>query len=161
MILTDPIGDVSAVAPPPSKSRSRRRSLIVILLLVAAVLALLSQGLLHNLNYFDTVNQAMNERHVLGTSDFRLEGLVAPNSIDLTNRGATFYLNGSRSDEVYVIAVGSPPQLFQSEIPVVVYGHFTSVTSSVFDASQIIVRHTSNYIAGHPQRVRAPNGSVR
>jgi cytochrome c-type biogenesis protein CcmE len=153
--------DVSPVEPPPSKSRSRRRSLIVVALIVAAILALLSQGLLSNLNYFDTVAQAMNQRATLGTSTFRLEGLVTPDSIDRTSYGATFYLNGTRAHEVYVIAHGDPPQLFQSNIPVVVVGHFTSLTSTVFDATQIVVDHTSAYIAAHPNRVRAPNGSVR
>jgi cytochrome c-type biogenesis protein CcmE len=86
---------------------------------------------------------------------------VAPSSIQRTSQGATFYLNGSRTDEVYVVAQGDPPQLFQGDIPVVVQGHFTSLTSSVFDATQIIVRHDANYIAKYPHRVKAPNGSVR
>jgi len=56
---------------------------------------------------------------------------------------------------------GSPPQLFQGNIPVVVDGHFTSATSRVFVANQIIVKHSSSYVAQHPNRVKAPNGSVR
>lgn len=161
MTLTEPSSEVSAVEPPPSRSHSRRRSVVVVIVLVGAVVALLSQGLLHNLNYFDTVDQAMAHRATLGTTQFRLEGLVAKGSIQRTNTGATFYLNGSRTDEVYVVATGEPPQLFQSDIPVVVDGHFTSSHSSTFDADQIIVKHSATYVAQHPQRVKAPNGSVR
>lgn len=161
MTLADQAPEVAPVEPPAARSRATRRSILVLVVLVAAVLALLGQGLLSNLNYFETVQQAMAERVKLGTTDFRLEGVVAKGSIVRTATGADFYLNGSRPDEVHVIATGTPPQLFQSSIPVVVDGHFTSPSSATFDADQIIVKHTASYIAAHPKRVRAPNGSVR
>jgi cytochrome c-type biogenesis protein CcmE len=159
--LTEHAGDLTPVEPPPSRSRSRRRSIAVLVVLVAAIVALLSQGLLHNLNYFDTVNQAMAQRPTLGTTTFRLEGVVARGTITRTSSGASFYLNGRRTDEVFVIAHGEPPELFQADIPVVVDGHFTSSTSRTFVATSIIVKHSANYVAQHPGRVRAPNGSVR
>lgn len=133
----------------------------MIVVLVIAVGALLMQGLLHNLNYFETVDQAMHERAKLGTTQFRLEGLVKSGSIERTAVGADFTIVGSRSDVVYVRESGSPPQLFQANIPVVVDGHFVSAHSLTFIADQIIVKHTANYVAQHPNRVRAPNGSVR
>ncbi len=160
MVVTEAPLEVSPLEPPPTR-RGRRRSLAVVALLVVAVGALLAQGLLSNLNYFETVKQAMSQRATLGTRDFRLEGVVAQGSIMRTASGAEFYLDGSRPREVFVRATGSPPQLFQPNIPVVVDGHFASRTSSVFLATQIIVKHTANYVAQHPKRVRAPNGSVR
>lgn len=153
--------DVAPVALAPVRSRRRLRSLLVIGVMVAAILALLSQGLLHNLNYFETVTQAMDQRRTLGTSTFRLEGVVTKGTITRTAVGADFYLSGSVPKEVFVIERGSPPELFQSDIPVVVNGHFTSLTSSVFEADQIIVKHTASYIAQYPGRVRAPNGTTR
>ncbi len=129
--------------------------------LVLAVFALLSQGLLHSLNYFETVDQAMAARGRLGTSTLRLEGVVKPHTISRTASGASFWMTGGKDEEVFVTAHGSPPQLFQADIPVVVVGHFTSVTSSDFDATQIMVKHSATYIAAHPRRVRAPNGTVR
>lgn len=161
MTLTEQPAEVTPVEPPPSRARSRRRSIVVVVVLVAAVFALLSQGLLSNLNYFETVDQALAHRATLGTSTFRLEGLVAKGTIERTNAGATFYLDGSRTNQVFVVATGEPPQLFQSDIPVVVDGHFTSSTSRTFDADQIIVKHSASYVAQYPQRVKAPNGSVR
>jgi cytochrome c-type biogenesis protein CcmE len=62
---------------------------------------------------------------------------------------------------VSVVAHGTPPQLFQANVPVVVAGHFTSATSDVFDGTQILVKHTASYIAQHPTRVKAPNGTTR
>jgi cytochrome c-type biogenesis protein CcmE len=53
---------------------------------------------------------------------------------------------------------GSPPQLFQPNVPVVVVGHFTGGT---FVSNQIIVDHSAQYIEQHPGRVRAPNGTTR
>jgi cytochrome c-type biogenesis protein CcmE len=129
--------------------------------LAAAIVALLSQGILHNLNYFETVDQALSSRASLGTSVFRLEGVVKPGSIHRTSTGTSFVITGSRHRDVDVSAHGTPPQLFQANIPVVVVGHFTSARSMDFLGSQILVKHTASYIAAHPGRVKAPNGSVR
>ncbi len=160
MTLTDTLL-VTPVEPPVSKSRSKRRSFVVLTVLILAIAALLAQGLLSNLNYFETVDQAFAHRSTLGTNDFRLEGLVAKGSVVRTSRGANFVIQGSHHRRVNVIEVGQPPQLFQSNIPVVVSGHFSSTKSIVFDANQIIVKHTSSYVEQHPKRVKAPNGTVR
>ena len=152
--------DLTPVAPPPSPNRSRRRSIGVIVVLAAVIVVLLSQGLLRSLNYFETIDQVFASRSSIGTKVIRLEGIVKPHTIVRTSNGATFEMTGG-DHHVFVIAHGSPPQLFQANIPVVVVGHFTTATSSTFDGSQILVKHTSNYIAQHPGRVRAPNGSVR
>ncbi|MHB1088581.1 MAG: cytochrome c maturation protein CcmE domain-containing protein [Acidimicrobiales bacterium] len=161
MTSTETAPDLSPVAPPPSKNRSRRRSIAVLAVLVLAVLALLSQGLLHSLNYFETVSEVFAHRSSVGTEVIRLEGVVAPGSIKRSSNGATFVLTGSKDQRVYVDAHGSPPQLFQANIPVVVVGHFTSATSRTFDGTQIMVKHSASYIAAHPSRVKAPNGSSR
>jgi cytochrome c-type biogenesis protein CcmE len=153
--------DVTPVAAPSTKRRGRARSIGVILVLVLAIVALLSQGLLHSLNYFETIDQAMNSRAKLGTQTFRLEGVVVPHTIDRTSSGAKFQMSGGRGLDVFVDAHGLLPQLFQADIPVVVQGHFLSETSDDFYATQILVKHTASYIAEHPNRVKAPNGTVR
>jgi cytochrome c-type biogenesis protein CcmE len=153
--------DLTPVAVPVVKRRGRGRTIGVLVVLALAVLALLSQGILHSLNYFETIDQAMGARVKLGTETIRLEGVVRPHSIDRTASGASFWMTGGHGEAVFVVAHGSPPQLFQSNIPVVVEGHFTSATSSEFYGTQILVKHTASYIAAHPKRVKAPNGSVR
>jgi cytochrome c-type biogenesis protein CcmE len=157
---TEDTFDLTPVAAPPTKRRGRWRTIGVLAILALAVLALLSQGLLHSLNYFETIDQAMSSRAKLGTETFRMEGVVKPHTIDRTSRGASFWMTGG-DKKVFIDAHGSPPQLFQSNIPVVVDGHFTSETSDTFIATQIIVKHTASYIAAHPKRVKAPNGTVR
>jgi len=153
--------DLAPVPAPPTRRRANRRTVGVLVVLVLAVLALLSQGLLHSLNYFETVDQALGSRATLGTQTFRIEGVVKPNSITRTSSGASFWLTGGPGKEVFVNAHGSPPELFQADIPVVVVGHFTSPPSDSFYGTQIMVKHTASYIAEHPNRVRAPNGTVR
>jgi len=152
--------DLTPVAPPPSPNRSRRRSIGVLVVLVAVIAVLLSQGLLRSLNYFETIDQAFANRASIGTKVIRLEGVFRAHSIVRTANGASFEMTGGRH-EVFVVAYGSPPQLFQANIPVVVVGHFSTATSTTFDGTQILVKHTSSYIAQHPGRVKAPNGSVR
>jgi cytochrome c-type biogenesis protein CcmE len=159
--LTETSLDLTPVAPPPSRSSSRRRTVGVLVVLGVAIVALLSQGLLHSLNYFDTVDQVFAHRATIGTTTIRLEGVVKANSITRTSSGASFWMTGSGAHEVYVVAHGTPPQLFQANIPVVVEGHFTTSHSTTFDGTQILVKHTATYIARHRTRVKAPNGSVR
>lgn len=153
--------DLTPVAPPRASGRSRRRTLGVLVVLALAVLALISQGLLHSLNYFNTVDQVVASRATIGSKVLRLEGVVKPHTITRTSHGASFWLTGSGTHEVYVVERGTPPQLFQASIPVVVVGHFASAHSTTFLGTQIMVKHTSSYIAQHPTRVKAPNGSVR
>ena len=153
--------DLTPVEPPVATSRSSRRSLAVIAVLVVVVVALLSQGLLKSLNYFETVDQALSQRASLGTKEIRLEGVVEAGTITRTDAGASFTIVGSGTHHVFVTAQGSPPQLFQANIPVVVVGHFVNSTSLDFAGSQIMVKHSSSYIAAHPNRVKAPNGTSR
>jgi cytochrome c-type biogenesis protein CcmE len=143
---------------PRIPSRGRRRLLLVFVVLVAAITYLLVEGLGSSLDYFDTVGQAFSHKGSIGTSVIRLEGLVVPGSIRRTARGASFEVSGG-GHEFAVRNVGSPPQLFQPDIPVVVVGHFTSSRSDVFVSNQIMVKHSATYIAAHPTRVRAPNGT--
>ena len=151
--------DLAPVEVAAPRARGRLRTVVVLALIGAAVLALLSQGLLHSLNYFETVDEALAQRATLGSREIRLEGVVtAP--VSRSAVGADFLLAGSHGS-IRVHEVGSPPQLFQVNIPVVVVGHFDSASGSVFHANQIMVKHTATYIAQHPGRVRARNGSVR
>jgi len=144
---------------PAIRRRRNRRLWVVFALLIAAFIFLLVEGLGSSLNYFDTVDQAYAHRATLGTTTFRLEGDVDPGSIHSTAVGTDFTISEG-SHTVEVANTGSPPQLFQVNIPVVVVGHFTSPSSNQFDSNSILVKHSANYIAKYPGRVRAKNGTV-
>ena len=152
--------ELAPLAPPPTPDHSRRRTIVVLVVLAGLVVALAAPGLLSNLNYFETVDQVLASRASLGSHPVRLEGVVVAGSVVRTARGADFLVRGSRGS-IEVHEVGAPPELFGPNIPVVVAGHFASATAPVFAGTQILVKHTAQYIAAHPARVRAPNGSVR
>ncbi len=109
----------------PLRRRHRLRLAIVGVVLIGAVAFLLGEGIGNSLNYFETVQQALTSKSTLGTSNFRLEGVVVPGSIRRTSDGANFEVSGG-GHKIPVVNVGSPPQLFQPDIPVIVVGHFVS-----------------------------------
>lgn len=158
-----PPGGATPTGTPPATRRHRLRLFLVIAVVAGAVIFLLAEGLSSSLDYFDTVPQALAQRPTLGTTTFRLEGLVVPGSIHSTGAGTDFVVSGG-GHRIAVDNSGSPPALFQPDIPVVAVGHFTAgdaASMPVFDSNQILVKHTSDYIAAHPSRVRAPNGTSR
>jgi cytochrome c-type biogenesis protein CcmE len=136
---------------------TRRRLWMVGAVLVGAFAFLLVEGLGSSLNYFETVDQAIQHRATLGTQTLRLEGVVVPGSVRRTASGVDFVAAGSEH-RVSVVNRGNPPQLFQPNIPVVVVGHFSG---STFVSDQVIVDHSSQYVQQHPGRVKAPNGTTR
>ena len=143
----------TAVAPARRPPNGRGRFLLVCALLAAGVGLLLYKGLLSSLDYFDTVDQALSHRASIGTSVIRLEGTVVRGSVVATADGTRFAISGQDGRQVQVHNTGSPPQLFQPCIGVVVIGRFTTSTSSTFDSTQIEVRHSATYVAQHPGRV--------
>jgi cytochrome c-type biogenesis protein CcmE len=146
-------------ALPGTRRRTSKRLWFVFAVLLAAFIFLLVEGLGSSLNYFDTVNQAFAHRATLGTRTFNLEGDVVPGSIRPTAVGTDFTIaEGSRT--VAVTNKGNPPQLFQQNIAVVVVGHFTTDASRAFVSHQILVKHSENYCAANPTRVKSKSGNV-
>jgi cytochrome c-type biogenesis protein CcmE len=132
---------------------------VVFALLAGAIAYLLVEGLGSSLDYFDTVPQAIAHRARIGATIIRLEGVVVPGSVHRTSKGADFEVSGG-GERIVVHNSGSPPQLFQPSIPVVVVGHFRAPGSDLFVSNQIMVKHSATYIAAHPTRVRGPNGKI-
>lgn len=150
----------SEVAQPRLAKRHRLRNVSALLVLCGAVMFLLVEGISGSLNFYESVGEALHHRSALKESTFRLEGVVLPGSIVATNKGASFTLvEGSK--RIDVVNSGTPPQLFQGNIPVVVSGHFTSKRGNHFVSNQILVKHSSSYVAAHPDRVKAKDGTVR
>jgi cytochrome c-type biogenesis protein CcmE len=153
--------DLTPVEPPHTAKKTRRRTTLVVMVVVLALGGLLSQGLLHSLDFFKTVDEVAAQRSAVGRSEIRLEGTVQSGSVTRTSTGATFILRGSGKSSAFVVAHAQPPQLFRGNIPVVAVGRFTTKLGWTFDCSQIMVKHTADYKAAHPQRVKASDGTVR
>jgi cytochrome c-type biogenesis protein CcmE len=149
--------------PPPVRraapvgKRHTVRYVVVGLVLVGALVFLLVKGLGSALDFYLPADQAVAQKATLGDKTFNIEGVVAPGSIHSTTDGVDFVVT-SGAVHVAVKNSSSPPQLFQPNIPVIAVGHFQG---NVFVSDQILVKHTSTYIAQYPSRVTAPNGSKR
>jgi len=146
-----------ATRPAPVRSGHRVRYAVVGLVLVGALVFLVAKGIGTALNFYLPADQAVAQRATLGTKTFNLEGVVAKGSIHPTATGVDFVV-ASGSTRVPVENSGTPPDLFQAGIPVIAVGHFSG---SDFVSNQILVKHSSTYIAEHPNRVTAPNGTMR
>jgi cytochrome c-type biogenesis protein CcmE len=147
-------------APPVVLTERKRHGLryaVVGLVLVGAFAFFVVKGLGSALNYYLTVDQAVHQRATLGDRTFNLEGVVVPGSIQKTPLGVDFTLSAG-GQALRVVNTGSPPQLFQKDIPVIAVGHLEGTT---FASDQILVKHSASYIAANPGRVTAPNGTKR
>ncbi|MGA3215481.1 MAG: cytochrome c maturation protein CcmE [Acidimicrobiales bacterium] len=143
--------------------RQRRRLEVVGVIIVAAIGFLVFKGLTSAIVFFKTANEAVAQRATLGDSTFQLEGMVLPGTVrTVRNRTGTTvaFVVESSGVKVAVTNTGSPPQLFQPGIPVIVVGHFVGATDR-FASDQILVKHSNSYIAAHPNRVKALNGTTR
>jgi cytochrome c-type biogenesis protein CcmE len=125
--------------------------------LVGALVFLVAKGIGTALNFYLPADQALAEEATLGDKTFNLEGVVQPGSVRQTADGVDFVVT-SGSAKVTVDNTGTPPELFQPNIPVIAVGHFAG---PVFVSDQILVKHSSDYIAKYPGRVTAPNGTKR
>lgn len=156
-------GDPLAGPPPnrtpavPVRTGHRVRYAVVGVVLVGALVFLVAKGIGSALNFYLTAQQAEAQKATLGAKTFNLEGVVEPGSIHPTRSGVDFVVS-SGPVQIAVHNSGSPPQLFQNNIPVIAVGHFAG---PLFVSDQILVKHTSTYIAAHPGRVTAPNGTKR
>jgi cytochrome c-type biogenesis protein CcmE len=145
----------SSVATRPTRTSHRLRYSVVGVVLVGSLAFLLSKGIGTALNFYLPADQAVQQEASLGGRTFSLEGVVQPHSIHPTSDGVSFVVTAGAT-ALQVENTGSPPELFQGNIPVIAVGHFRGTT---FLSDQILVKHSSNYIAQHPGRVTAPNGT--
>jgi cytochrome c-type biogenesis protein CcmE len=138
----------------------RRRLTVVGVVIVVALGLLIWKGLSSAIVFFKTADEAIADRAQLGNSQFQLEGTVVSGTIRHES-GATYRFQvESAGVRVAVANTGSPPQLFRAGIPVVLVGHFVG-TTDLFASDQILVKHSQSYIAAHPQRVKASDGSTQ
>ena len=116
-----------------------------------AMAIILFEGLSNATLYFYNADEAVAKKTSLDDKRFRLQGEVVPGTVrdngetvdfDVTFNGVT----------VAVQNEGSPPELFQEGIPVVLEGRWQG---DVFASDRILVKHTSEYKAANPDRVPA------
>lgn len=153
---TGPGGPDSAVASAarrraPSSKRRKIGVSVVLAVLLAAMAIILFEGLSNATMYFYNADEAVAKKTSLEDKRFRLQGQVVPGTVRDTGETVDFDVtfNGVT---VAVQNQGSPPELFQEGIPVVLEGKWQG---DVFASDRILVKHTSEYKAANPGRVPA------
>ncbi|MDA8038208.1 MAG: cytochrome c maturation protein CcmE [Actinomycetota bacterium] len=144
----------------PVAQASAKRLWAAGVIIVAALGFLMFKGLTSAITFFKTANEAMAARAQLGNSDFQMEGTVVRGSVHHVGTDVYRFTVESSGVKVDVENTGEPPQMFRPGLPVVVVGHFVG-SSDLFASDEIMVKHSQSYIAAHPGRVRAADGSTR
>ncbi len=128
------------VAPRRRKLRGWRLGVVAAAFL-GVVGFLLAKGIGTSLDFYDTVPQALHDRAQLGSSTFRLSGVVVPGTIRRVPGGIDFEIEGGGLREP-VEAHDLPSPIFQPGIGVVLVGHFAG---NSFWTNQIMVKHSATY----------------
>ncbi len=104
-------------------------------------------NLSENLVFYLTPSEAEDQRADFGAGErFRLGGLVQPGTLETTDDGVRFSV-GDGAVSITVVHTGTPPQLFQENVGVVVEGAWQG---DEFQSDTLFVRHDEQY--------RAPDG---
>lgn len=109
---------------------------------VALVVAITVAGLNENLTYYLYPNEAVAQRTDFPDGErFRLAGQVVNGSLSESGDDLTFEVTDG-SATIAVILVGTPPALFNEEVPVLLEGHWSG---EAFTADEALIRHDENY----------------
>ena len=123
---------------------SRLRLGIVIAVICGALAFLVVRGLGDATQFYRDADAAVAARDELGSTRFRIQGVVRPGSIEPVGADVRFDVEY----DCVVVPVqheGSRPSLFKEGIPVVLEGAFVEGTAKTFASDRIIVRHTEEY----------------
>lgn len=107
--------------------------------LIGVIIVALLISLQSNLVYFNTPTELV--QHQVDGSRLRLGGQVVKGSVAETDDGVTFTVTDGR-EQVEVVHVGAPQQLFAEGIGVVVEGTWDG---TVFSSDSMIVSHDEQY----------------
>lgn len=140
-----------AAKTPTTRSFWSMRIILILLVVLGAVGFLVVKGLRGATVYFHTADEAVAMRQSLEGKRFRMEGTVVPGSVRTHDSMVNFAIS-SNGVNVNVRNNGQPAGVFQENIPVVVEGRFQRGTNE-FYSDQVMVRHSENYEAKHPDRV--------
>jgi cytochrome c-type biogenesis protein CcmE len=154
--------DLTPREPPPAAGRGatggrrgRKWPWIVVLVGIIVGIGFVASHAINDATLFYlNADEAIARRPELGDKRFRLQGTVVPHTRVKTAGGVSFDVtfNGAT---VKVNHVGDPPELFQDCIPVVLEGAWSSTSAdATFDSTFMIVKHTENYEAANPDRIK-------
>ena len=132
---------------------SRTRTYLAIgavVVLVGALGLVVFNGLTDAATFYYNVDEAVAKQDELGDQRFRMQGNVIEGSIDETDTGVEFVIAFGDA-ELPVSHVGTPPELFNEEIPIIIEGNFVG---DEFHSDEILIKHDSTYEEENDARLR-------
>ena len=143
-----------STGPRTADAKQSHRLAVVGVVIVAALGLLVYKGLTSAIVFFRTASEAVAQRAQLGDSNFQLEGTVLHGSVKRVGADEVRFRIRQGGATILVDNSGNPPQLFRPGLPVVVVGHFVG-RGDRFSSDEIMVKHSPQYTAAHPNRVRS------
>ena len=144
----------TAAQPPASRRRAKRRrtwpAALVLGLVFAAGAIILFQGLSNASVYFCNANEVGQRAECMPGKRFRVQGTVDQGSLQ-HNGDETVFTVSYLGATIPVHYAGEPGGIFKEGLPVVVEGRMG--TDGVFAGDRVLVKHTADYKAAHPDRV--------
>ncbi len=133
----------AAAAPRRLGGGRRWGALAVLALLAVAVVVVVFQARGATL-YYKNADEAVAQKAELGTTRFRLQGVVEGTPERGTGTEPTRFTVAYHGVEVEVEHTGSEPALFKEGLPVVVEGHWNAA-GTAFISNRLLVKHTEDY----------------
>ncbi len=137
-------GDDAPAAPRPRRTRRRWLPLAVLGVVVLGLGGLVYKGLSDATLYFRNADEAVAQRDELGDKRFRLQGTVVGEPV--TDGDTVTFDVAYNGVDVAVAHTGTPPDMFEPGIPVVLEGHWRD-GAQVFDSDRMLIKHDESYEA--------------
>jgi len=109
--------------------------------LLAVLVGFLVFNIRDDLVYYRVPDEVIGDSSILVSDRFRLGGQVVPNSISTDESAVTFSVADGKQT-IVVVHRGTPQQLFQEGIGVVVEGTWDG---NIFSSDSMIIKHDEQY----------------
>jgi cytochrome c-type biogenesis protein CcmE len=139
----------------PTRKRNRARVVATLGLIVCALGFVVVKGLGDASQFYRPVDLAVSDRSHLGVKRFSLIGVVVDGTVTEKGRQVAFTIE-QNGVQVAVEHTGTPPELFKPGMPVLLDGHFSTLTGKpLFLSDRMAVKHSATYKTNNPDRVTA------
>ncbi|QXC60948.1 cytochrome c maturation protein CcmE [Aquihabitans sp. G128] len=152
-----------------SRATGRRWGAVAVLVLLGGVAVFIFVQARGATLYYKNADEAVAQKAQLGSSTFRLQGVVVGDPKEGDGDQPTTFTVAYKGVAVKVVHTGTEPALFKAGLPVVVEGHWNTA-GTAFDSSRLLVKHTEDYKKAdkdgeyekeHPDRVKQADETAK
>jgi cytochrome c-type biogenesis protein CcmE len=139
--------------------RRPARTLAAGAVVIAGVIGfLIYQGISNNLVYYITPSELLQKGPSADGGDFRLGGVVEQGTVHYNVRTQMLkFVLTDLKHSVRVVSHGQPPELFAPKVGCVIEGTYAN---GMFNATTLMIKHGSTYVAPKPGQTPVPDNYV-